>query len=246
MNYLTKQLVVEVASTLRIESKDRSFDAIRRRVVGRLCGLGIGPTCHRCLGSGHYSRNRWGSTQCYGCKGKGVTSPTSLSGWEVALGEARAVAEDGRLDTYLDVLRGRAARKAASRKVFAAWHATEISTRYSWSRAASEDGEDRRISCVNYVMSRAYDDVSVLLRSKEEADIAAIPAAVETAVTIIQAAALLIDTDLRPSTLRAHVREGVVFIPCGGDTIAIVRDGELDVQPVEDARVAWIALGVQS
>lgn len=239
MNYLTKQIVIEVASTLRIEQKDRSFDAVRRRVLGRLAGLGIGPTCHRCLGSGHYSRNRWGSTQCYGCKGRGVTSPTSQSGWQVTLGEARVVAEDGRLDTYLDVLRGRAARKTASAAVLDAWKSTGISTRYSWSRAASEEGEDRRISRINFVMSHAEDDVSALLRSKEEADIAAIPAAVKTAIAIIQAAALLIDTDLRPSTLRAHVREGVVFIPCEGDVVAVVREGELDVQSVEDARAAW-------
>ena len=97
------------------------------KVDSRIVGMGLGETCSRCGGSGHYSFNPIDGTRCFKCAGKGNLVPTSKKGLAEVLKNAQAAVESGALDTYLAKLRETAIAAKAENTVMAAWErATKI------------------------------------------------------------------------------------------------------------------------
>lgn len=85
------------------------------KIPAVLWALGLREACTRCLGSGHYSRNSFGSTTCYRCNGR-RESAAKLT--RPVLEQARAKVAAGELDAAR--ARGKArteARKMVARKI---------------------------------------------------------------------------------------------------------------------------------
>jgi hypothetical protein len=92
----------------------KTADAVRNV----LWSLGLREPCSRCLGSGHYSRNSFGSTTCYKCNGR-KTFAAKLT--RKVLDAARAKVLAGELDELRRQAQVRAeARKAVAQKIAAA------------------------------------------------------------------------------------------------------------------------------
>jgi hypothetical protein len=104
----------------------KTADAVRNV----LWSLGLREPCSRCLGSGHYSRNSFGSTVCYKCLGR-KTFAAKLT--RKVLDAARAKVEAGELDALRKQAQARAAaRKAVAQKIAAAELVySEIASAYS-------------------------------------------------------------------------------------------------------------------
>lgn len=83
----------------------KTADAVRSCMYA----LGLREICSRCLGSGHYSRNSFGSTVCYKCNGRKAFAAKLT---RKVLDAARAKVEAG----DLAVARARAAERSAARK----------------------------------------------------------------------------------------------------------------------------------
>lgn len=80
-----------------------------------LWALGIRSWCGRCLGSGHYSRNSFGDTRCYDCKGRKERAAELT---RKTLDAARVKVEAGELETLREQGRDRVeARKMVAPKV---------------------------------------------------------------------------------------------------------------------------------
>lgn len=261
--------VSKIAQVLLL-SQEGGEAQVLRRVKARIAGLRIGRTCGRCAGSGHYSRNYYGSTTCYACNGRTVLAPRTSAQWRSALVTASTMAQDGTLDRYLQELRGRKLRRVAMDRAMAAWTATGVSDRYQWSkvvqdRKAMEAGEatpaqveNVRVSALNDVCCRAYGAVSTLAHGydthggtddrPEAVRMAHLPLALERCEALAQAVSVLLDQDttvLRDNPSTHTLRDGngswAVFIPNGESTL-VVRGQDVQSLPVDVARQEWTAL----
>jgi hypothetical protein len=90
-------------------------DALRR-VNSCLAALGCVRSCPRCYGSGHFSRNSYGSTTCYTCDGRGQVV-VKITAKVVA--EAAKVVAAGELDGWRAANRANAAAKRAIAPIMA-------------------------------------------------------------------------------------------------------------------------------
>lgn len=120
---------LEAAEILKIPNQG-DFGVLESKLKSRMAGMRLGETCSRCHGSGHFSRNSFGSTTCYKCSGACVTYPTTSKGWSLVLAAVRAAVESGELESYLKVLRGRQVSKTALGTVMKAWEA--LGLKYDW------------------------------------------------------------------------------------------------------------------
>jgi hypothetical protein len=176
-----------------------------KNLPARMVGLGIGPTCGRCAGSGNYSFNQTDGTRCYGCQGNRVIAPKKATEWQAAIQQAQAAVADGRLDGYLTYLDARKVAKRAGDTVMAAWTASGVSARYDWRKACERgpDGlplypEHRRLSDANKLMHDEYDRVAKMAsalqakgssREEHQAGTVALAEATERAVQRIRSIA---------------------------------------------------------
>jgi hypothetical protein len=91
------ELTVVFADLLKLKNDHpKTVPAIQARLVK----LGLGKTCGRCGGSGHYSYNQISGTTCFGCGGRGevvrkLTQPL--------LTRAKAAVAEGKLDALLEI-----------------------------------------------------------------------------------------------------------------------------------------------
>lgn len=90
----------------------------QRRVNACLAALGCVRSCPRCWGSGHFSRNSFGSTTCYTCNGRGQVVVKITR--KVIADAAKRVAA-GELDAWRAANRARAAAKRALAPLLAAF-----------------------------------------------------------------------------------------------------------------------------
>ena len=117
--FATENPFTAYATALGCENIRDERDAAKR-VNSCLAALGCVRDCPRCGGSGHFSRNSYGSTTCYTCDGRGrvVVKITA----KVVAEAAKRVAA-GELDGWRAANRARAAAKRALAPMIAAFDA---------------------------------------------------------------------------------------------------------------------------
>ena len=107
--FATENPFTAYATALGCENIRDERDAAKR-VNSCLAALGCVRDCPRCGGSGHFSRNSYGSTTCYTCDGRGRVV-VKITAKEVAEAAKRVAA--GALDGWRAANRARAEAKRA-------------------------------------------------------------------------------------------------------------------------------------
>lgn len=154
--------IPQFAKLLQVDIRDAA--KAEKRVQLRLIKMGLGVSCPRCGGGGHYSFNLVRGTVCFQCNGLGSVSQKLTP---ALYAQAEQAVREGKLEAYLESLRLEQRAKNATGRVMDAWRATGIGSLYSWQQAASDaisgaPSEHRRIADINAKMSAAYDRVVAL------------------------------------------------------------------------------------
>lgn len=160
-----KDDILQFAKLPQVDLRDAA--KAEKRVQLRLIKMGLGASCPRCGGSGHYSFNLARGTVCFQCNGLGSVSQKLTP---ALYAQAEQAVREGKLATYLENLRLERLAKNAVTRVMDAWKATGISSMYDWQRAASDQregvaSEHARISRINAEMSAAYSRVCEMERA---------------------------------------------------------------------------------
>jgi len=142
-------------------------DALRR-VNSCLAALGCVRSCPRCWGSGHFSRNSYGSNTCYTCNGRGKVVVKITA--KVIADAAKRVAA-GELDAWRAANRANAAAKRAIAPIMAVvdheWKTGAVHTAYR------NDGDSWRVLYPSLNDYPAYNAAGLINSAWENAHAAA-------------------------------------------------------------------------
>jgi len=106
-----------------LASLAKELQTTEKNALIRAARLKLTPTCGRCGGSGHYSFNQIDGSRCYGCGGAGVVAPKGAKQEAETLEAAKEVAANGKLASYLEMLRAQKASKNAWDVAMKEWSA---------------------------------------------------------------------------------------------------------------------------
>lgn len=149
--------IAELASILKTNEKNAPTRAVKMR---------LSPACSRCLGSGQYSFNGTHST-CYRCSGGGA-DPVTLKNIDSVIDNARAAAEDGRLEGYVEAIRAAAEVKKNHELIFSAWKASVANKGCPHHCKRDEECAPHELACrqANFRIAEAYKAYSALQNKK--------------------------------------------------------------------------------
>jgi hypothetical protein len=124
------------------------FNTSEKNAITRTMKLRLTPACTRCGGSGNYSFNPFDGSRCFGCRGCGVQPPSDRHAASILAG-AKAAMADGRYDTYMKALKVRQEAQAMSKRIFAAWHASEAAKGNPSHMKRDNECSPRELACRN-------------------------------------------------------------------------------------------------